>query len=83
LLYAQKKLRDKALIRVQTALALTPGDPDVLENVGETYEALDDRSHAIQYIERALQKGYSMDALKNAPALQGLLSDPNFRPNAK
>ncbi len=83
LLYAQKKLRDKALIRVQTALALTPGDPDVLENVGETYEALDDRSHAIQYIERALQKGYSMDALKNTPALQSLLSDPNFRPNAK
>jgi eukaryotic-like serine/threonine-protein kinase len=83
LLYAKKKLRDKALSRAQSALALSPDDPDVLETVGEAYEKLGDRAHAIQYITKGLQKGYSLATLKNEPGLEGLLSDPNFRPNAK
>jgi serine/threonine-protein kinase len=83
LLYATKKLRDKALSHAQSALALSPDDPDVLETVGEAYEKLGDRAHAIQYITKGLQKGYSIATLKNEPGLEGLLSDPNFRPNAK
>jgi serine/threonine-protein kinase len=83
LLYAQKKVRDKALERVQTALALAPDDPDILENVGETYENLGDRTNAIHYIEKSLQKGYSLDSLKTDPSLKRLLSDPNFRPSPK
>ena len=57
LLYAQKKLRDKALARVQTSLALAPDDPDVLENVGETYETLGDRGRAIQALEEVSAEG--------------------------
>src|SRR5438552_8908286 len=37
-LYAQKKLRDKALPHLQTALLLAPDNSVVLENVGEAYE---------------------------------------------
>jgi serine/threonine-protein kinase len=83
LVYAQKKLREKALTHLQTALALAPDDPDVLENVGETYESLGDRAQAIQFIERSVQKGYSLESLKNTPALKNLLSDPKFRPSSK
>ncbi|MBV9572944.1 MAG: protein kinase [Acidobacteriales bacterium] len=83
LLYAEKKLRDRALPRVQTALALAPDDPDVLENVGETFETLGDRAQAIQYVEKSLDKGYSLNSLQTDPALKGLLSDPNFRPKTK
>lgn len=83
LLYAQKKMKDQALARVQTALALSSNDPDVLENVGETYESLGDRARAIEYIEKSLEKGYPLDSLKNEPALKSLLSDPNFRPRSK
>jgi eukaryotic-like serine/threonine-protein kinase len=83
LMYARKKLHDKALVRIQLALALSPDDPDVLENVGEAYEYLGDRQRAIQNIEKSLQKGYSMEALKSTAALQSLLSDPSFRPKTK
>jgi tetratricopeptide (TPR) repeat protein len=83
LVYAQKKLRDKSLARVQTSLALAPDDPDVLETLGETYETLGDRAHAIQSIEKSLQKGYSLESLRNTPTLTNLLSDPNFRPSSK
>jgi serine/threonine protein kinase/tetratricopeptide (TPR) repeat protein len=81
LLYAKKKLRERALSRIQSALALSPDDANVLETVGETYEALGDRAQALQYIEKSLQKGYDLAALKNSPDLQGLLSDPSFRPS--
>jgi eukaryotic-like serine/threonine-protein kinase len=83
LLYAKKKLREKAIPRIQSALALSPDDSNVLENVGQAYEDLGDRAQAIPYIEKSLQKGYALPALKNIPDLQGLLSDPNFRPSGK
>ena len=83
LLYAQKKLREKAVSRIQSALALSPDDPNVLETVGEAYEDLGDRAQAMQYIEKSLQKGYALGDLKKIPDLQGLLSDPSFRPSGK
>jgi len=79
LLYAYKKQLDKALARIQMSIALSPDSADVLENVGETYEELGDRTHAIQYIEKSLEQGYSLDMLKTTPSLQSLLSDPHFR----
>jgi serine/threonine-protein kinase len=83
LLYAKKKLREKAFSRIQSALVLSPDDPNVLEAVGEAYEDLGDRAQALQYIEKSLQKGYALATLKNVPDLQGLISDPSFRPSTK
>jgi eukaryotic-like serine/threonine-protein kinase len=82
-LYAEDAQHDKALTRIQAALAGSPDDRNILELAGETYENLGDRRRALEYIERALQKGYSLDDLKGNPDLQNLLTDPNFRPNAK
>ena len=83
LLYAKKKLREKAVPRIQSALALAPDDPNVLENAGQAYEDLGDRAQGLQYIEKSLQKGYALADLKNVPDLQGLISDPSFRPSGK
>jgi eukaryotic-like serine/threonine-protein kinase len=83
LFYAQKGLKEKAMTRIQAALARAPENPNVLELAGESYENLGDRPHALEYIEKALQKGYSLDDLKSSPDIQGVLSDPNFRSNTK
>jgi tetratricopeptide (TPR) repeat protein len=82
-LYAQKKMRDKALKRVQAALALSPDDPGILSNVGEAYEDLGERREAIKFIEKSMQKGTSIEDLRANAALQNLLSDANFRPPRK
>jgi tetratricopeptide (TPR) repeat protein len=83
LLYAKKKMRDRAISHIQSALVLSPDDANVLEAVGEAYEDLGDRSQALQNIEKSLQKGNSLANLKSVPDLQGLLSDPGFRPSGK
>ena len=83
LLYAKKKMRDNAVSHMQSALALAPEDANVLEDVGEAYEDLGDRDQALKYIEKSLQKGYSLADLKLIPDLAGLLSDPHFHAPAK
>jgi eukaryotic-like serine/threonine-protein kinase len=82
-LCARKGLREQALEHARMALALAPEDGDVLENVGETYDALGDRASAIEYIQKALRAGYPLEKLKNAPDIQQLLKDPSFRFNGK
>jgi tetratricopeptide (TPR) repeat protein/TolB-like protein len=82
LLYAKKKLREKAISRLQSALVLSPDDPNVLETVGQAYEDLGERKQALTYIEKSLQKGFGLAALKNIPELQGLILDPAFNPKA-
>ena len=82
-LYVRKNQRDKGLACAQAALALSPDDAKVLANVSETYERLGDRGRALEYIEKSLQKGFSLDDVKDDPVLRNLLSDPNFRPLTK
>jgi eukaryotic-like serine/threonine-protein kinase len=82
-IYARKKLSEKAIARAQAALTLAPDDANVLTGVGEIYERLGDRTQALLYIEKALQKGYPLQSLQNDPFFRGLLSDPKFRPSPK
>jgi len=80
LLCAQKGLHDQAEQHLQTALALNSDDQVILENVAVAKERLGRRREALEYIEKALQKGYPVGNLRADPALASLLADPNFRP---
>jgi len=79
ILYAGRNLHDKALLRIQAALAMSPEDPVVLVNVAEAYEALGDRRSAVTYVEDALKRGFDLDDVKNIPGLLPVLGDSNFR----
>lgn len=79
--YGSKGMRDKALRRVEAALALGPDDPDVLANVSDTYEKLGDHRLALHYAQLSLEKGYTLDDLHRDPDMKSVLNDPNFRPN--
>jgi Tfp pilus assembly protein PilF len=82
-LYAADKLNEKAMERIRTSLALAPDDPNVLANVGEAYEFLGDREHALQVIEKSLAKGYALEDIRNTPGLERLVADPRFKPTGK
>jgi len=80
MLYAKAKEKDKALEGAQTALALAPDDPGVLSNVADIYELLGDRRNAIAYLEKALQKGFTLEQAKTDPDMRSLLQDSRFHP---
>jgi serine/threonine protein kinase/tetratricopeptide (TPR) repeat protein len=82
-LYAQDKLREKALTRVKGALALAPKDPWVLADIAETYDELGERKLAVQYAQDSLKNGSTLIDLQRRPILQGLLADPSFRSGGK
>jgi tetratricopeptide (TPR) repeat protein len=81
--YANLNDREHALQWVRKALALAPGDPDVIERVGEAYEALGDRASALTNIEKALRLGYSISYAKSDPALNALRRDPDAPPEIR
>jgi eukaryotic-like serine/threonine-protein kinase len=81
--YAEDKLREKAIARADTALALSPKDPSVLADVAETYDDLGDRKRALDLATESLKNGYALDDLQRRPGLKPLLADPSFRPGGK
>jgi eukaryotic-like serine/threonine-protein kinase len=83
MLYAEDKLREKAVARANAALALAPKDPWILADIAETYDDLGDRKRAIQYAHDSLKNGYTLADLQQRPALHGLLADPSFQPRGK
>ncbi len=82
-LYAGAKLREKAMRRIDAALALTPKDPHVLVDAGEAYEDLGDRTQALRFLHESISAGTSLDELKSRPELQAVLADPSFHVNGK
>jgi serine/threonine-protein kinase len=82
-LYAQKGERERSLSQIDTALALAPANPNVLDSVGSAFESLGDRAKAKQYLKKALDAGYPFENLKNEADLQSLLKDQNFRVSGK
>lgn len=82
-LYAGKKQQSEAMAHLNSALALSPDDPFVLDDVAEAYEVLGDRLQAIRYMERALEKGYPLGYLTSDPAMRGLLADPRLHLKGK
>jgi eukaryotic-like serine/threonine-protein kinase len=77
---AKNKESQQAVDHIQTALALGPGDPSVLQNAADVYEMEGDRKRALGYLEKALQKGLDLNHAKNDPDSQALFLDPTFHP---
>jgi eukaryotic-like serine/threonine-protein kinase len=81
--YAEDRLREKAIARADSALALSPKDPGVLGDLAETYEDLGDRKRALQYAQQSRKNGGTLADLQRRHTLQALLADPSFRSNGK
>jgi len=79
-LYAGLHDRNRALAHIQTTLALTPDDPQNLATIADAYENLGDEKSALASIDKAFQKGYSMQQLKTDPEIVSLLPKINARP---
>ncbi len=76
--YATIGVAEKSLPLLRQAAALEPENPQVLYRVAEGYELLHHRDEALQWIEKALDKKYSLEALKRNPEMAALIADRRF-----
>jgi len=53
-------------------------DTRILGKAAEIYEQLGDREDAIHYMSKALEIGYSLEAVRQNPDLASLIKDPRF-----
>jgi len=76
--YATVQMPEKSEPLLRQAAALAPEDPQVLYRVAEGYELMHRRDEALRWIARALARKYSLEALRKAPEMAGLIADPRF-----
>jgi len=76
--YAMLGQAAKARTLVQQALALAPGEAEVMFRAGDIYEELGDRERALEWIGKALARGYSRAELERAPGLAQLRADARY-----
>ncbi len=53
-------------------------DTQILSKVAEIYEQLGDREDAIHYMSKAMEIGYSLEAVRQNPDMANFLKDPRF-----
>jgi Flp pilus assembly protein TadD len=76
--YATINNAEKSLPLLKQAASLDPDNPQVLYRAGEGYELLHQRDEALKWIGKALEKGYSPEALRRNPEMAALVADPRF-----
>ena len=76
--YAHDGRRAEAEAHLQTALALAPDDSNVLAEAASVNELLSNRSAAVDELQKAIKKGYSLDQVSIDPQMSALISDPRF-----
>jgi eukaryotic-like serine/threonine-protein kinase len=79
ILYAEKDRRQDSMTRIQMAQALTPHDPEVLENLAIAYEKLGNRKQSITVLAEAIKSGLSLEEASADQKLQSVVSDPEFQ----
>jgi serine/threonine-protein kinase len=79
LLYARAQRHEPAMDRARAAVALAPDDASVLANVAESYELLGQHKLAVATLQKAVQKGYSLEQARTDSDMEPLLADPAFK----
>lgn len=76
--YATIGRADESLPLLRQAAALEPDNPQVLYRAAEGYELLHHRDEALYWIGKALEKKYSLEAVKRNPEMAALVGDKRF-----
>jgi len=82
-LYAALGMREQALVALQAAQALAPGDAGVLFAAIDVYECLGERGQALRWAEEYFKSGGVIDDLRDNPQLGALLNDPRLHSKGK
>ena len=69
---------EKSLALAKQAVSLAPEDMQIAVRVGMIFEQAGLRNEALALVGKALNKGFSVDQIRNTEELKQLVSDPRF-----
>ncbi len=71
--------REEAVAVLEELAEQDPDNAEACFQVGHTYEQMDDRDMALTWLLRAVDKGYPVSKIANAPALESLVEDERWK----
>ena len=77
--YARLKMAAKARVRLESALALAPQDPEVVLTVSEGYAILGDTAEAKRQLRKTLELGTSLEYAKRLPELKEIAKEQSVQ----
>ncbi len=77
--YGRMGNRSKTLSLLERVQAIKSFIPEVMFRIADTFEQIEERGSALQWIKSALDKGFSLAEIENNPGLSDLRSDRRFR----
>lgn len=81
LAYYQAMRQEKAAAtgNLNRALAIAPGDPELLFNAAVAYTQMGEDDRALAELKKALEAGYSANLVRDTPMFDKLRQNPRFR----
>ena len=76
---AMVRNQQKAIEKIDQALALAPADGEVRLRAAIVYNQLGDKERCLASLEKAVAVGYSVQAIKDSPDFDHMHEDPRFR----
>lgn len=80
LYYAKTEKPDLALLRIETAIALSPDSGEILAAAAEVYETIGQRDKAVELALNSLEVGFSRQRLQRNRGLSKLFEDARLHP---
>ncbi len=77
--HAMQHEKEPALEFLNRALAISPGDPELLFNAALAYNQVGDANRAFVWLKKALEAGYSPTLVRDSPILDNLRRNPRFQ----
>jgi tetratricopeptide (TPR) repeat protein len=71
--------RAPALDHLNRALAISPGDPELLFTAGKIYVLLGEPERGLNFLNKALQAHYSSNFIRDDPAFKSLANNVQFQ----
>jgi eukaryotic-like serine/threonine-protein kinase len=75
-LYAYLHQREKAIPKINAALALSPNDPEILVRAADVFDAVGEHRKAVEYALQALKRGYPAKDMALDPEARALVAEP-------
>ena len=77
--HAMKGDKEAALMRIQSALAIAPADPEVRYKAAVVYNQFKDVNKTLEWLEKAVASDYSPTTIRDAPNFDSLWGNARFQ----